>query len=186
MAEMIQGYAALQRRIAAIKGPVLGKDIMSTLGHAALNEIGNLEPHKTGNLRRSTHLAEVTATSARIVASANYARAQNSGSGLYGPKGAKYEIKPNAKKALAFASQGGLNRSASLGLVPMGSKLTFRLTGSLTSASMRQFGNAAFTVVKKVMHPGVRGQHFMENGAQKAITSAGLLDRVVAAWNKAA
>ena len=180
MAEMIQGYASLQRRIAAIKGPVLGKDIMQTLGYAAVNEIHNLEPHKTGNLRRTTHLGEVTATSARVFASANYAAVQNYGSGLYGPKAAKYAIKPNAKKALAFASQGVTTERFGAG-----AKLTFRLTGRLSAASMRQYGNAAFVVVKGVMHPGVHGQHFMEKGAEKAITSAGLLDRVVAAWNKA-
>jgi len=61
--EMIQGYASLQRRIAAIKGPVLGKDIMSTLGHAAVNEAKNIVPHKTRTLARSIHLGEVTATS---------------------------------------------------------------------------------------------------------------------------
>ena len=47
--------------------------------------------------------------SARVFASANYAAAQNFGSGLYGPEAAKYAIKPNAKKALAFSTQGIIN-----------------------------------------------------------------------------
>ena len=177
----LQGYDALRRRIAAISGPVLGKDIMRTLGMAAQAEQRKLAPRKTSNLSRTIHLTEVTDTSARIVASAKYARAQNDGSGLYGPKGAKYAIKPNAKKALAFASQGITTERFGAG-----AKLTFRLTGSLSASSMRKFGNAAFVVVKGVMHPGVHGQHFMEKGAEKAIGSAGLAERIVSAWDKAA
>src|ERR1035437_1889651 len=134
--EMIQGYAALQRRIAAIKGPVLGKSIMSALGHAALNEIKNVTPHKTHNLSRSIILAEVTATSARIVAGAKYA--------LFVEENTRpHIISPNAKLALAFASQGVIN--SRFGVQKTSS---FRLTGVLKAGAMRAFGNAAFVVVK--------------------------------------
>ena len=173
MAEMIQGYASLQRRIAAIKGPVLGKDIMNTLGHATVNEAGNIVHVKTGNLRRTIHLAEVTESSARVVASANYAADVE-----FGTKA--HDITPNAKMALAFASQGITSERFGAG-----AKLTFRLSGALSAASMKKYGNAAFIVVKKVHHPGTKPYPFLRPSAEKAITSAGLTDRIVAAWNKA-
>ena len=171
--EMIQGYASLQRRIAAIKGPVLGKSIMQTLADATHNEAANFAPHRTGNLRNTIHVGVVTETSAEVVASANYA--------LYVEENTRpHLITPNAKKALAFASQGVINERFGVQ-----KKSSFRLSGSLTSAAMRSFGNAAFVVVKSVHHPGTTGQHFMKRGAEAAIKSAGLLDRVVIAWNEA-
>ena len=71
----LQGYESLRRRIAAISGPVLGRDIMKTLAMATVMEAKRLEaPHrKTGNLGRTIHEAEITDTTARVVASANYA-----------------------------------------------------------------------------------------------------------------
>jgi len=171
---MLIGYQQLQRRIAAIKGPVLGKAIMSDLADATKNEAGNLVPHKTRNLAHTIHVAEVTETTARVVASANYAAAVEFGT-------RPHEITPNAKKALAFASQGITSERFGPGAI-----LKFTKGGNLTAGSMRKFGNAAFIIVKKVHHPGTRAQPFMRPGAEKAIKSAGLLDRVIAAWNGAA
>ena len=198
MAEMIQGYASLQRRIAAIKGLVLGKDIMQTLGHAAENEIGNLAPDRTGNLRQTIRaplggLRDVTASSAMIVASANYA--------LFVEENTRpHEIRPTKAAVLAWATtaaggrlSGNPTKAALRGSMGLG-------YGSSTAARMRSkmgagsgikmlgatgasSGPVSFSMV--VHHPGTTGQHFMRKGAEKAIQSAGLTDRIVAAWNKA-
>jgi hypothetical protein len=170
---MLQGYESLRRRFAAISGPTFGTALMRDLGLAATRESKLIVPVKTRNLARSIHLAEVTDTSARVVASANYA--------LFVEEDTKpHEITPNAKKALAFASQGLINER--FGVQKSSS---FRLSGSLKVGAMRQFGNAAFVVVKKVHHPGTKGQHFMRKGAEKAIEGAGLVGKIVATWNEA-
>jgi phage gpG-like protein len=166
MAEMIQGYASLQRRIAAIKGPVLGKSIMQTLAMATRNEAGNLVPHKTRNLARSIHVAEVTDTTARVVASANYAAAVEFGSKAH-------IIRPTAARIAAGKNFLAWASSSSKGI---------RLTGRPSSAKGNVTGWAYAAIVH---HPGTRPHPFLRPGAEKAITSAGLLDRVVAAWNKA-
>jgi len=163
MGEMIQGYASLQRRIAAIKGPVLGRDIMRTLAMATVNEAKTLErPHrKTGNLGRSIHEAEITDTTARVVASANYARWLEEGT-------RPHEITPNAKKALRWAASGAGRR----------------LSGTPTKAAQAG-GSGGLVFATKVHHPGTKPYPYMVPGAEKAIQSAGLTDRIVAAWNKA-
>jgi hypothetical protein len=164
MAEMLQGYESLQRRIAAIKGPMLGKDIMTTLGHAVVNEAGNLAPHKTGNLRRTVHVTDVTDTSAKVVASANYAAFVEYGTGLFGPL--HHKITPTAKKAMRWMA---------------GPASAFRLSGSVRSGKAGAAAGAVFARSTK----GMKAEPFLEPGAEKAIKSAGLLDRVVLAWNKA-
>jgi len=67
----------------------------------------------------------------------------------------------------------------------VGAILKLTKGGNMTAGSMRKFGNAALIVVRGVHHPGTRAQPFLRPGAEKAITSAGLLNRVVTAWNKA-
>ena len=163
MAEMIQGYASLQRRIAAIKGPVLGKDIMTTLAMATVREAKVFEaPHrKTGNLGRTIHAGTITETSAEVVASANYARWLEEGT-------RPHLITPNAKKALRWAATGAGRR----------------LSGTPTKAAQTG-SNGGVVFARSVHHPGTRPYPYMKPGAEKAITSAGLLDRVVIAWNKA-
>ena len=174
MAEL-QGYESLRRRIAAISGPALGVDIMKTLAEKTIREAKLLEaPHrKTGNLGRTIHAGEITATSARVAASAKYARFLEEGT-------RPHEITPNAKKALMFSSQGIIN--SRFGVQKTSS---FRLSGSLKSGAMRRFGNAAFVVVKSVHHPGTKPYPFLKPGAEKAIEGAGLADRIVARWNEA-
>lgn len=71
-----------------------------------------------------------------------YARAIHEGSGLYGPKGARYPIVPRFRKALRWVSDQG--------------------TWS------------KFEFARKVMHPGVRPDPFIENAsaAENAATEA--------------
>src|ERR1035437_7243316 len=165
MAEMIQGYAALQRRIAAIKGPVLGKAIMTTLANATKTEAANILTAngsvKTGNLRRSIMVREVTDTSARVAAHASY--------GIFVEQGTRaHDITPNAKTALRWATS---------------STKGFRLTGRPSSAKGNSVG---WAFAKRVHHPGSRAKPFLKPGAEKAITSAGLTERIVSAWKQAA
>ena len=157
----LQGYESLRRRIAAISGPVLGRDIMKTLAMATVMEAKRLEaPHrKTGNLGRTIHEAEITDTTARVAASANYARFLEEGTRAH-------EITPNAKKALRWAASAGGRR----------------LTGTPTKAAQAG-GGVVFAT--KVHHPGTKAYPFMKPGAEKAIESAGLTDRIVARWNEA-
>jgi hypothetical protein len=162
MAEFIQGYAALQRRIAAIKGPVIGKSVMRELAMATVRESKLLVHHKTRNLARSIHAAEIGESSARVVASAKYA--------AYVELGTRpHEITPRARQALRWAAS------------PAGQ----RLTGTPTKAAQRG-GAGGVVFAKRVHHPGTRPYPFMKPGAEKAIRSAGLADRIVAAWNGAA
>lgn len=173
MAETIIGYTQLRARIAAISGPNLGPALMKTLGMATVCEAKLLVPRKTGNLARSIHVANATPTSVDVIAATSYARYVERGTG-------PHEITPNAKKALAFASQGIVNER--FGPQPS----IFRLSGSIRVGALRKFGNAAFIVVKKVHHPGTRAHPFLMPGAQAAAAKSGLRDRIVAAWNDAA
>ena len=159
----LQGYESLRRRIAAISGPALGHDIMQTLALAAVREAKLLEaPHrKTGNLGRTIHAGEITDSSARVKASANYAAYLE-----FGTKA--HEITPNAKKALRWAASSGGRR----------------LTGTPTKAA--QAGGAGGVVfATKVHHPGSKAYPYMKPGAEKAIEGAGLAERIVARWNEA-
>lgn len=104
MAETIVGLAALNRRMNAIQGGQVGVTVMKRLGLSTVREAKLLVHRKTGNLGRSIHVAQTTATSALVVASANYAGFVEHGTRAH-------EITPNAKKALRFAV--GSNRRLS-------------------------------------------------------------------------
>ena len=176
MAEL-QGYESLRRRIAAISGPTLGRDIMESLGLATVGEAKRIVVHKTSNLSGSIHLGTVTETSARVVASAKYA--------LFVEENTKpHEIRPTKAAALAWATTaagsrqtGSLTSAARRGSMGLGGKI--KMLGVVGPSS----GPVQFA--KVVHHPGTTGQHFMRKGAEKAIEGAGLADRVVARWNEA-
>ena len=162
MTETLIGYESLQRRLAAIKGPILGPSIMRSLGTAAVGEAKLLVPRRTSNLGRTIHLADVTPTSAEIVASAAYA--------AYVEEGTRpHEITPRARKALAWAAG------------PAGGKFR-RLSGSTRTGTPQ----GAMTFAKRVHHPGTKPHPYLRPGAQKAIEKSHLTDTIVAAWNEAA
>lgn len=172
----IRGYAQLQARFAAISGPVATTQLMKQLGAAAIREQKLLErPHrKTGITGASIRLGPVTASS--VVTEVG-------GAGTYLEFGTRpHEITPNAKKALAFASQGLVNER-------FGTQANiFRLSGALRVGAMRKFGNAAFVVVKSVHHPGTKASPFMVPGAQAAIQKSGATvgAEIVKRWDAAA
>ena len=160
---MLQGYSELRAKIAALEGANLGKPLLRALGLAAIREIGLLTPARTGNLRRSLDKRPrmIGESTAQINMSADYA--------LFVEDNTKpHEITPNARKALAFSTQGVINERFGTQ-----AKSSFRLSGALRAPAMRKFGNAAFIVVRKVHHPGTKGQHMMQRGAEKAVTGSG-------------
>jgi hypothetical protein len=74
-----------------------------------------------------------------VIADAAYAEAQESGSGLYGPKRAKYPILPRFKKALRFPMQGAIG------------------------------SGSGFVFSRGVMHPGVKPVRFLERAVEAGL-----------------
>lgn len=75
------------------------------------------------------------------------------GTGLWGPSRRKYPIKPKYKKALAWPN-GDARTTAGLGRGPQGTK--------------KGTGYKSFTVVKSVMHPGIRPRHFVKKSIDES------------------
>lgn len=163
MSVVIHGEAQLQARLMALQR--VGKPIMGIVGQRAVREQKLLVPRKTGNLRRTIHLASATAREARTEASASYAAAVEFGT-------RPHVIRAKNGKALRFANGRG------------GAQVT--LAGRVRSSSVRKLGSGAYVFRSAVHHPGTRAQPFMVPGARKAIDAAGLRDIVVKAWNEAA
>ena len=92
MATLI-GANKLRSRFKAVEKAPRG--MMRTLALSAVKNQKNLAPVRTGNLRRTIHVASATATSAVTVASANYAAAVEFGT-------APHVIRPRRRKALRF------------------------------------------------------------------------------------
>lgn len=119
-------------------------------------------PVKTGRLASTIRVyGRMTGPTRTIVAgttSVRYAASVHEGTGIYGPTGKPYVIRPRTKKALAFPSQ-------RITTARFGSraKLGFRLSGKLSARSQRRYGNAAYVVVKKVVNPGQKGVPFMKD-----------------------
>lgn len=162
MSEAIQGMTALQRRFAAISGPDANHKMLGLLGFQAVAEAkAVLDPHdKTRNLDRSIRLGTVTPEKAEIVAGGiggvGYARFVE-----YDTK--PHDIRPKRGRALRFA------RNAS----------DRRLSGSA------RVGTTDFVFAQVVHHPGTKGVHYLQKGAENAVSKSGLRNIVVAAWNKA-
>lgn len=155
MAEQIIGMTALRRRLDAIGSPALAAGVMQRLAIATVAEAKRIVPRRTGNLGHSIQIRSMTPTMAVVVAGAAYAADVEFGT-------RPHEITPNARKALRFAASAG----------------GARLTGSPRTG-------AAVVFARRVHHPGTRAQPFMLKGAEKAIETAGLVDKVIAAWNDA-
>ena len=158
MAEQMQGYGALIKRLNAVGGTPAMRGLLTKVATAAIAEQKSRAPKKTGNLRRSIHLGPVSETSARTIASANYAAYVEYGT-------APHEITPNAKKALRWST----------------GKL--RLSGNPTKAAQRA---GAYAFAKVVHHPGTSPHPFMLEGAKAAIAKSPLANAIIAAWNEAA
>lgn len=91
------GLDDLHARLVALQH--MRKNLMGTLGTAAVREQKLLVPRKTGNLGRSIHLGAVTETTADTVASASYAADVEFGT-------RPHVIVPRNKKVLRFPAAG--------------------------------------------------------------------------------
>lgn len=80
---------------------------------------------------------------AEVVSDVAYAAAQESGSGLYGPKRAPYPIRPKNKRFLRWPIAGGIGGGGS--------------------------ASPGFAFSRGVMHPGVRPQRFLERAVEAGL-----------------
>ena len=155
MAEVVIGQAALERRLAAIASARTPEAILKNLAVLTVQNAKVAVRRRTGNLARSIRVASVTATSATVVTSANYA--------AYVELGTRpHEITPRARAALRWAASPG---------------------GARLSGSPRK--GAAVVFATRVHHPGTKPYPFLVPGARKAVADAHLGDAVVVAWNGA-
>lgn len=168
MSAEIKGIPQLRARLDAIKPNI---NLMKKLALSAVREQKLLVPRKTSTLSRTIHIGAVTPTHAETIASANYAAYVEQGTGKFGPKRKKYEIKPREGRI------GRHGRPAALKFAAAGT--TPRLSGT-----PRKGGRVKFA--RRVMHPGSRAQPFMVPGAKNAVAKSGLKTIIVTAWNKAA
>jgi hypothetical protein len=165
------GYGALRRRFDAIKD---NRHLMGQIAGKVVEEAALLAPVKTGNLRRSIRIGSVTDNSAEVVVGAAY--------GAHIEFGTKaHRIVPRNKKSLFFPSQRAVTERFG-----SGAQLKFRKSGSLTSGSMRKFGNAAFVHSKWANIPARQARPFLVPGAQRAIAKLDLASTIIKPWNEAA
>ena len=191
MSETIQGYAQLQARIAALKGPTLGKAIMGSLAAAANKEQRQLvyeRVHRrtgaagSGGPNGLIRVLNVTATSAQLEAR---------GVAAYIDTGTRaHVIRPKNKKALFFSATGlGTRLSGAVSSRFRGAKGLSRShnvnIGTFDTGGGKATADIGLTFAKVVHHPGTKPHPFMMQGAQQAISKAGLADRVIAVWNGA-
>ena len=168
MSASISGVPQLRARIEAIKP---NEKLMRRVALLAIREQKILVPRKTSTLSRTIHIGAVTPTRAETIASANYAVHVERGTGKFGPKKKKYEIKPREGRV----GRGGRPAALRFAASPSGA----RLSGSPKKGARVRFA-------RRVMHPGSKAQPFMVPGARKAIEAAGLKNFIVASWNEAA
>ena len=119
---------------------------------------------KTGTLRRSITAEKITVENGVIRGAvgaggqgAPYAEAQDSGSGLYGPRGAKYPILPKTPGGVLAWPQGGV---------------ATRLSGAISAKVRQQLASGklkagqVFTFARSVQHPGVKPTRFLTGAAE--------------------
>jgi len=148
----------LTPRLKALQNRDMGRLILGTVAKEAVKEAKDLVPKKTGNLKRTIRMGQITSTSARILAGGQrevgYAAAVEFGTG-------PHVIVPRKAKVLAW----GGNR---------------RLSGTLRSGASAEF------FAMKVNHPGSRAKPYLVPGAKAAMRTAGLKDALIKTWNEAA
>ena len=174
MAEQIVGMAALQGRLKRVAAADKQGVPIRRVTAAAIAALRHNIPRKTSNTSRTIVPVGITSRSAQIWGS-KVVRWLDEGTGLYGPH--HHKITPLAAKALAFHSQAA-------GAERFGIK--YRLSGSMTSASMRKYGPGAdFVVVRSVK--GMPARPFINKSVTEAAAKAGVEVQIgiVNAWNGA-
>lgn len=156
----VQGMDALLRRMKATGEP---KPILRALQLSVIHEAQALTPRKTGNLQRSIVPGELTDSHAVVRVNAKYGIYVEKGTGIHGPR--KQRIQP-----------GGVMHWKG------GGKSKVRLSGRSRVVRGKSLGDDVFAMSTE----GAKAQPFLEPGAKKAISKAGLADIIVAQWNGAA
>lgn len=161
MSEIIVGITALNRRLDAISGPAMGRDVMGRLQLRTIAAMKTNIKHKTSHTSRTIRPGTLTATSATVTGSQNV---------LWLDTGTRpHVIRPRTKKALRWAASPGGRR----------------LSGRPTVAAQRgEKGGLRFATV--VHHPGTRAQPFIDASVREALNKSGLTTAVVERWNGAA
>lgn len=152
----LKGYTELQTRLKAIENQGMGPGALRMLGLSAVREQKLLVRRKTGTTGRTIHVSNVTQNTVTTQAAAAARWLE------FGTK--PHIIRPKVRRALRWAANASDRR----------------LTGA------PRVGTTNFAFATEVNHPGTKPYPFMLPGARKAISKAGLLDRIVEAWNKAA
>lgn len=147
---------ALLRKLARLEQTAIDQAIDRAGNKAALYLEGEIKNEitpftKTGRLRSSIRWARKGRFRWAIGTDVEYARPLEEGSGLYGPRRAKYRIEPKKKKALAWPAAGAT--IAGLGHGPGGSA---------------KGANSSMIVRRSVMHPGVRPKRYMRSAIQRS------------------
>lgn len=158
MTYSIDGTAGLMKRFEALSNGTADRQIIGQFGLLAVQRAKELVPVKTGNLRRTIRIGEVTDHSVDVVAGGT----SSVGYAMFVEFGTRpHIIRPKNAKALAW----GGDR---------------RLSGTLRS------GSSATNFAMVVHHPGTRPHPYLVPGANKALAEVGLSNIVVSVWNKAA
>ncbi len=123
-------------------------------------------PVSTNVLRSSLHTvlrASGADVSATIGTNVPYAPHLEYGTGLWGPRHAKYVIEPRFKRALAWASPVGKEfRITASGQARMGRNLYRPMKGKrLTARGWDRSRVAADVVVRSVIHPGISPRPYL-------------------------
>jgi hypothetical protein len=138
--------------------PTFSKAVRDTAVFAT-REVKIATPVKTGTTRRQWQMQKVNDLEIDV--------SNDSKIAVFLETGTKpHTIEPKRAKALFFSSiQGFMNNTGE-----SGSKLKFRATGKLTAGSLKKWGNSAFTLVKKVKHPGTKALRIAEKVSSRAST----------------
>lgn len=155
-------------------------------------------PVKTANLAKNIQMGALSKNDATVRANVGYARYLEFGTGLYGPSGKAYPIRPRRKKALAWATTASGRRLSGLtrNVTKRGQMfpVTGRVAGGATPRNLRirpvrgqGVGPAEgpVTVRRGVIHPGIRPRPFLIPSAKQALEEAGV-EPIVNVWNGAA
>lgn len=161
MSGSLEGADALRARFRAIGStqPILRGLQIETVRRAKIKV-----PRKTGHLGRSIRPGSVDRGGAWVHARTPYAKAVEFGSGLYGPRRRKYEIKPKRGGFLAWPANAGGRR--------------------LSGRARTNAGPMVYA--RRVMHPGVKPRPFLIPAAKEAVQDGPMRDLVVGLWNGAA
>jgi HK97 gp10 family phage protein len=175
MPAALEGADDLQKRLASIASSETRRALMNAMGRATVQRAIHKAPSQTAYMRRSIKVTSVSSDQVMVTAQANYAANVE-----FGTK--PHIIRPRLKKALFFASQKLVTERFG-----KRAKLSRRKTGSLTSASLKRYGNAAFQYARVVHHPGTKPQPFLVPAAREVIEASGeAKDIIIAKWNRAA